>query len=363
MNENSRIRVLVVDDSAFMRTALRRMIESDPHLQVIDVAGDGLEAVEKALRIHPDVITLDVEMPRLGGLATLRRIMSEAPCPVLMVSSLTTEGAEVTLEALDLGAFDYVPKPSSYASLAIIEVRDELNAKIRAAREWWRQRSRAVTAGSAAFPAKVVEPIYRVPHLVSRISQPAMVCIGSSTGGPKALQQVISTLSPHLPVPVLVAQHMPPGFTGSFARRLNSQCEIHVKEAEQGEPLEPCSVYIAPAGSHLTPLGSDGHRCVAHLSRLPAGFQHLPSVDVLMTAAAEVLRDRVMGVILTGMGNDGESGMRAIFENGGYTIGQNEATCVVYGMPRACAEAGILHRALPLVAIAREIMNATSCQG
>lgn len=359
------VRVLVVDDSAFMRTAMRRMIVSDPLLQIIDTASDGIEAIEKAVRIRPDVITLDVEMPRLNGLACLRRIMAEAPCPVIMVSSLTSEGAEVSLEALDLGAFDCVPKPSSYASLKVVDLRDELNGKIHAAHNWWSRKKRFKYANRVrtfssynASPASSDDVSRRSTRWTLR---PAVVCIGSSTGGPRALQQVIAGLPGNLSVPVLIAQHMPQGFTGPFARRLNAQFEITVKEAEDGEPLKSGSVYIAPGGMHLTPaVGEAGY--VARVSKMPSGCQHQPSVDVLMTAAATVFGNRAMGVILTGMGNDGELGMGAIYHAGGYTVGQNSETCVVYGMPRACAEAHVLHRELPLESIAPEIAAMSAIQ-
>jgi len=345
---SSPVRVLVADDSAFMRTALTRMIESDPQLRVSDTAQTGNEALEKIRLNPPDVITLDVEMPGLDGLETLRRIMKDFPRPVIMVSSLTQEGAETTLEALDIGAFDYVPKQLSYVSLDIIKIRDDLIAKIKAAAK--------VERPAVKKPAQAV-PSAPVQNTISVV--PEIVAVGTSTGGPKALQQILPLLPADLGVGVLVVQHMPPGFTNPFARRLNNLCKISVREATQGEPITAGAVYIAPAGQHMTVSRGSPSKLSIRLSDLPDGFPHRPSVDVMMLSVAEVFRGLSMGVIMTGMGADGLQGMRAIANAGGLTVGQDEPSCVVYGMPRSCAEANVLKRVVPLNDIPAVILQAT----
>jgi len=339
------IRVLVADDSAFMRTALSRMIESDADLKVSATACTGQEALEKIPRLDPDVVTLDVEMPGINGLETLRHIMKEFPRPVIMVSSLTQEGAETTLEALSIGAFDYLPKQSSFVSLDIIKIRDELIAKIKAAAGSHRRlrlRSNPPAAAPAAAPA-----VQQIRHNPNR-SPAALVALGTSTGGPKALQEILPMLPADLSVPVVVVQHMPPGFTGPFARRLNNLCKVQVQEARTEETLSAGAVYIAPAGQHMTVYRPSSSRVAVRLSHSPENLLHMPSVDVMMLSVAETFRSLAMGVIMTGMGADGAKGMQAIAREGGMTVGQDEATCTVYGMPRVCAESGILQRVVSL---------------
>jgi two-component system, chemotaxis family, protein-glutamate methylesterase/glutaminase len=348
----SPIRVLVADDSAFMRTAITRMIESDPELSVAGTANNGLEALQKVSSLQPDVVTLDVEMPSLNGLETLRRIMQESPRPVIMVSSLTQEGAETTLEALSIGAFDYVPKQQSFATLDIVKIRDDLVGKIKAAAEAGRRRrlpSRAMAAPSSTAPT----------HRSSLQIPASVVALGTSTGGPKALQEILPLLPEDLPVGVLIVQHMPLGFTGPFARRLDNLCRISVREAAHDETVEPGVVYIAPAGKHMTVVRRPSSAVAIRLSTNPEGLLHMPSVDVMMLSVAEVYRGTCMGVIMTGMGADGLQGMQAIAREGGVTVGQDEASCTVYGMPRSCAEAGFLDRVVPLMRIPEQIMQAT----
>jgi len=349
------IRVLVVDDSAFMRTAISRMIESDPGLRVLSTAQTGAEALEKVVSLGPDLVTLDVEMPGMNGIETLKRIMEQSPRPVIMVSSLTQEGAETTLEALSLGAFDYVPKQQSYVSLDIIKIREDLVSKIKAAVESFRRRpvlkTPKVTPAPPPPSATAQRQAYHVP--------PGIVAIGTSTGGPKALQEILPLLPADLPVGVLIVQHMPKGFTGPFARRLDTLCKISVREASNDDPIQPGVVYVGPAGQHMTVHRHTPSKVVVRLSTTPAGTLHTPSVDVMMTSVAEVFRAQAMGVILTGMGADGLQGMQAIARAGGQTVGQDEASCAVYGMPRSCAEAGILQRVVPLMQVPDQILHAT----
>lgn len=339
------ISVLVVDDSAFMRTALSRMITSDPQLRVVSTATNGREALEKIEALQPDVITLDLEMPVMDGLCVLRELQQRGERPVIVISSLAQEGADATFDALSLGAFDYIPKLQSYASLSIVEIRDELTRKIHAAAQWGR-----------GLNANRVIPVSQSSVRTSGVPVPEMVAIGCSTGGPRALQTILPLLPADLPVPVLVVQHMPVGFTGPFANRLNSLCRLEVREASLREPIEPGAVLIAPAGWHLQ-VDRYSKRPQVVLTHEPAGLYHRPSVDVMMLSVCERYGARCLGVILTGMGNDGVEGMRAIYDCGGVTLGQDESTCTVYGMPRACAEMGVLRQVLPLSAIPQGIAS------
>lgn len=371
---NSPIRVLITDDSAFMRVALTRMIESDPEIEVCGTATNGRDALQKLAALDPDVVTLDVEMPELNGIDTLRQIMARAPRPVIMVSSLTREGAETSLDALDHGAFDCVAKPASYASMDVVRIREELLSKLKAAGISRRRRMPSLGSsggsGSSGSPAttapavKPASPLRAIPALASHpTTAPALVCIGTSTGGPKALQDVIGNLPQDLSVGVVVVQHMPVGFTASLAVRLNSISTISVREAKHGDRVEPGLVLIAPAGQHLTFLRLAGGRLTVQLSHEPAHSLHIPSVDNMMLSAAAVCGPTAMGVIMTGMGADGAQGMKAIHAAGGFNIGQDEATSVVYGMPRACAEMGTLNRVVPLGQIAKEIVTALASRG
>jgi two-component system, chemotaxis family, protein-glutamate methylesterase/glutaminase len=348
----SLVRVLVVDDSAFMRTALSRMIASEPGLEVAATACNGAEALDKITALDPDVVTLDVEMPGLNGLETLSAIMSRFPRPVIMVSAATERDAEATFNALGLGAFDYVPKQMSATSLDILHIREDLIAKIRAGAHLRRSHLHPVVARK---PPQSAPPEYRdvIP------TTPAIVALGASTGGPRALQEILPLLPRDLSVPVLIVQHMPAGFTSSFAQRLNSLCSVAVREAAHHEPVQPGVVYIAPAGVHMTVQRCSDSRTLINLQAQPEKCLHIPSVNVMMKSVAENFRNLALGVILTGMGSDGAEGMNAIRLQGGLTIGQDEESCIVYGMPRACAEMGALTRVVPLSQIPAQILQAT----
>jgi len=347
------IRVLIVDDSAFMRTALTRIVGSDPELWVVGVAAGGIEALQKIVPLDPDVITLDVQMPGLDGLEPLRRIMAQFPRPVVMVSSATSKDAELTFRALAAGAFDYVPKQLSAASLDILDIRDDLVAKIKAAAESRRARKHSILARKP--PRAVNVPMNQAPSSATRI-----VALAASTGGPKALEEVLPALPGDLPVPILLVQHMPAGFTAPFAKRLNDLCAVSVREASHGEILQPGFVYLGPSGSHMTvDRGIDSRGSICLSPAKPDGGLHIPSADVTMQSVAAEFHTQAMGVIMTGMGVDGAQGMKAIHREGGFTVGQDEASCAVYGMPRACAEGGSLDRVVPLSQIPQEIMQAT----
>lgn len=347
------IRVLIVDDSAFMRTALTRMISRHPDLQVVSTARCASDAFEKIAVFDPDVVTLDVAMPGLDGLATLRSIMQQFPRPVIMVSAATEKDAQVTFDALGAGAFDYVPKQMSATSLDITHIRTDLVAKIRAAAHS-QSTHRSATRGRKP-------PGSRAPDTQPSPSAiPAVVAIGVSTGGPKALEQILPRFPRDFPVPILIVQHMPVGFTRPFAQRLDSLCAIAVHEAVQRELIRPGVAYIAPAGLHMcvVPRVSDSKPIIA-LSGHPEDSIHIPSVDVLMKSVADVFKNRALGVIMTGMGSDGAEGMSAIYRHGGFTLGQDEASCAVYGMPRVCAEMGVLTRIVSLSGIPAQILRAT----
>lgn len=350
------IRVLVTDDSAFMRTAMTRMLESDPSVEVVGTARDGLEALEKVATLDPHVITLDIEMPRLDGLGTLSRIMEENPRPVIMVSSLTQQGAEATLEAFDLGAFECVPKPDSYATLDIITIRNQLIAKVKGAAAATYLRRPKVK--KVPTPSRVTQLTSKTVTQLCSVA-PEVVALGTSTGGPRALADILPMLPAELPVGIVVVQHMPPGFTGPFAKRLDSISQVTVREAAHEDRIEPGEVLIAPAGWHMTVYRRTHTKYAVRLAKTPVNTLHMPSVDVLMLSVAEVFGARSMGVILTGMGADGAQGMKAIGEKGGLTVGQDEASCVVYGMPRTCAEMGVLKHVIPLGEVPREILLAT----
>jgi two-component system, chemotaxis family, protein-glutamate methylesterase/glutaminase len=357
------VRILVVDDSAFMRTALFRMIASEPGFEVVGTACNGSEALERIPALDPDVVTLDVEMPGLDGLETLRSIMQRFPRPVIMVSAVTEKDAEATFNALSAGAFDYIPKQLSSASLDILHIQSDLVAKIQAAAQS-RRRAHASPVHSRKPPKSSRFEPSRPESAWSEDgdgSSPtaAIVAIGTSTGGPRALQEILPALPPDLAVPILIVQHMPLGFTSPFAHRLNTLCSVNVREAAHREPIQKGVVYIAPAGMHMSVDRPSDSRAFICLDRHPENSLHIPSANVLMKSVAHAYGSAAMGVIMTGMGSDGAEGMKDIHRRGGVTIGQDEPTCTVYGMPRACAEMGVLTHVTPLSQIPFQILRAT----
>jgi two-component system chemotaxis response regulator CheB len=331
------LRVLVVDDSAFMRQIITNMINSDSQLTVVGTAFDGLNALQKISKLHPDVITLDVNMPRMDGLTTLKQIMKECPLPVIMVSAATQKGAETTFQALNLGAIDYIPKPSGQISLDIKKVRNELVKKIKTASQ-----------------AKIItrKRISRSRIQTKQNLKEKVITIGASTGGPPALEEILTQLPKNIP-PTLIVQHMPIGFTNSFAQRLDGLCNFSVKEAEEGDKVKQGQALIAPGGYHMT-VTRKGR---IQLDCGPTEHSVRPAVDPMMRTIAEVYGSETIGVVLTGMGRDGASGLRAIKESGGRTIAQNEATCAVFGMPKAAIEEGCVDKILPLSKIPEQIME------
>lgn len=338
-------RVLVVDDSAFVRQAITRMLGSAPDIEVVGVAVDGNDGLEKARALAPDVVTLDVQMPRMGGLECLTRLMQENPVPVLLLSSHTREGADVTLRGLELGALDFVDKSSVRGQMNLLELAEELKAKVRA------------LAGARPTRPQGARPSAVVPRLSPPAVRAEVVAIGTSTGGPPALQAIIPRLPEGLESPILVVQHMPLGFTRSLAERLDARSALRVREAEDGDLVAAGQVLIAPAGRHMT-IRQRGSAVKVVLDEEPSGSLHRPSADVLMTSVAKVYGQGSFGVLLTGMGSDGVEGLRAIRAAGGRTLAESEETCVIFGMPKAAVEAGVVERSVPLDRVADEILAA-----
>ncbi len=336
------VRVLVVDDSALMRKLIPQMIEREGSIQVVGTAMDGEFALEKIPDLKPDVITLDLDMPRMDGMETLRKIMRKHPLPTIVVSAHSTEGASATFKALSLGALDFVTKPKD-PTTHMDEIAGELVAKIRAA-----AKSQLVQLPEPQAKKK--------PKPVAKHGVPPtkVVAIGVSTGGPQALQYVLSQLPADFPGTILVVQHMPEGFTGMFAKRLDETCAIEVKEAKSGDLLFPGRVLICPGNKHMKVK----HMPLSDVVVLTEGEKvngHRPSVDVLMNSVAHEFGDRAIGVLMTGMGEDGAEGMGAIKNCGGLTIAQAEESCVVYGMPRAAIERGHAVRVITLEALANTL--------
>jgi two-component system, chemotaxis family, protein-glutamate methylesterase/glutaminase len=343
------IRVVIVDDSALIRQLLTEIINDTPDLVVVGAAPDPLVAREMIRSLNPDVITLDVEMPKMDGLSFLEKLMRLRPTPVVMVSSLTDAGAEVTLRALELGAVDFVSKPKFDIERGVREYAQEITDKLRGAARA-KVRKYVPLATSAAQNTDAVLPLKRVPH----VSTEKIILIGASTGGTEAIREVLGGMPPDCPG-ILITQHMPEAFTKSFANRLNQICRISVKEAQSGERVLPGHAYIAPGHSHLL-LRRSGANYTTELSDGPPVNRHRPSVDVLFRSATNCAGRNAIAVILTGMGKDGAAAMLEIKQAGAYTIAQDEASCVVFGMPREAIACGATEEVLPLKQIAPRLV-------
>lgn len=338
------IRVAVVDDSTFVRRAVERMLSDTVGLQVIATGSNGHEAVEIARTLRPDVIVMDVNMPEMNGLDALEIIMREAPTPVLLLSSVTREGADVTLRALELGAVDFIDKSITGSAINIHDLQALLRDKIRAV---------AGALPPAAAATRAAPPRLRPARTgVGDGHGFAVVSIGASTGGPRALAEILPALPATLPAAVVVAQHMPAGFTTTMAERLDQQCALRVAEARDGDWLEPGAALIAPGGQH-TSVEREGGIWVARVREAPDDAVYRPSVDLLLHSVAEAAGRQAVGVVLTGMGSDGAAGLRALREAGGRTLVESEESAVIYGMPGAALPAA--ERALPLPRIASAI--------
>jgi two-component system chemotaxis response regulator CheB len=352
-----KIKVLCVDDSALVRSLMTEIINSQPDMMVCATAPDPLVARELIKQHNPDVLTLDVEMPRMDGLDFLEKLMRLRPMPVVMVSSLTERGSEITLRALELGAVDFVTKPRVGIRDGMLEYSEKLADKIRAAsRARVRQTPNAAHAPAASAAHK---PSANLNNPL--VSTEKLIIVGASTGGTEAIRELLVPLPPDAPG-VMIAQHMPPGFTKSFAQRLDGLCRISVKEAEHGERVLPGHAYIAPGHAHLL-LVRSGANYVAHLSDEPPVNRHRPSVDVLFRSAAQHAGKNALGVILTGMGRDGAQGMLEMQQAGAYTFAQDEASCVVFGMPREAIATGGVSEVAPLSEMSRRVMARLNSMG
>lgn len=398
MNQpNSPITVLIVDDSPFMRLTLQKILGQDPEIKVVDTARDGKEGIEKLQALRPQVVTMDVEMPVIDGLQALGEIMRWQPTPIIILSALTTEGAQSSVKALEAGAFDVVAKPSGGPGADIQVLARDLIDKIKAAahvdpnrlgkrgsqsrsatssgNRSWATGAPNESASRGGSSALGVSPqgLASSAHASSALGSPKgrsldrgealpkypieIVAIGTSTGGPSALQAVLTQLPASFPVPVIVAQHMPPGFTAPLAQRLNGMSPLNIREGVNGEALKAGTVYFAPAGKQMQ-VQRRGSQLLVHISdESPITTLYRPSVDVMFMSLAKEVGKGTLGVVMTGMGNDGLKGMKEIKEREGFAIAEAEETCVVYGMPRSIVDAGLADRIVPLGEIARNIIE------
>lgn len=355
MTSVRKTRALIVDDSAFMRKIIGDILEADPQIEVVGKARDGDEAIRKIKELSPDLVTLDVEMPGKNGLEVLREIMEQNPLPVIMVSNLTKRGADVTMQALDAGAVDFVTKPSGSISLDMEKIGDALRRKVRAA-------SRASVSNASMKWEKFIStphsPAPVDPSKRFRNSQKPfdMLVVAASTGGPMALQEIVPALSEDFPLPVLIVQHMPPGFTSSLARRLNERSKIKVVEACDDMPIRKGVAILAPGGYHLVVERKQAD-LVCRLTETAPVRSVRPAADVLFQSVAEVVGGNVLVLVLTGMGKDGTDGARALKKKGAYVIAESKETCVIPGMPGAIVEAGLSDEVIPLYAIASNLVR------
>jgi two-component system chemotaxis response regulator CheB len=343
------LRVLVIDDSAYVRKVVREILSRSPFVEVVGVARDGREALDLVEQLDPDVVTCDLNMPELDGVGFVREQMKRRPVPIIIMS-VANETAEAALTALDAGAIDFVQKPTALASEKIFDVSTELLDKVKAAGNIALNRISAVPAPPSA---PVSAPLMTITgsHSVD------LVVLGISTGGPQALKRLIPQLPANFPVPVLMVMHMPIGYTEMYAAKLNEISQLEVKEAGEGDEVRPGRVFLAPAGRHLTVKRNARGKIVTHLDAKPFSTLHRPAVDVLFQSAAEVYGNRVLGVVMTGMGSDGKEGSAWIKAQGGLIFTEAESSCVVYGMPCMVVEAGLSDKSVALEDMSRAIME------
>jgi len=338
------VRVLVVDDSAYVRKVVSQMLGRSPFIEVVGAARDGEEALGLVQELRPDVVTCDLNMPVMDGVSFVRAQMARRPIPIIIIS-IAAESGEQVLAALDAGAIDFVQKPTALATERLMDMADELIDKVKAAA---RSPRRSIAARAPQPPQPAVRRAARGPIDV--------VVIGISTGGPQGLKVLVPQLPADCPVPVAMVMHMPLGYTEMYAQKLNELSPLRVIEAGEGQVVEAGTVFLAPAGRHLT-FRKDGGRVITHLDVRPLDTLHRPAVDVLFHSAAEVYGARVLGVVMTGMGNDGQEGSAWIKARGGCILTEAEESCVVYGMPRSVVEAGLSDASVPLERLAEAIME------
>jgi two-component system, chemotaxis family, protein-glutamate methylesterase/glutaminase len=380
---SSKIKLLVVDDSAFMRSAMKIMVQDDNEINLVAFAKNGLEAIEKVKAYKPDIITLDIEMPEMDGLTALGIIMKECPTPVIMLSSLTTQGAEATLKAFELGALDFISKEMSFVSVNIIKIKSELIKKIKTfakdkvniSKQLVRNRTKILDLPINFNSDSLLKKNEMTKQLTDNIrmidlrkdklkavlenislntdkmkvsyNKYKFLLIGSSTGGPIALQHLLSRLPASFPIPILIVQHMPESFTKSLANRLNQICALTVKEAAAGDKIIAGTVYIAPGGIHMH-VKKDDSDYIVHTTQNPYGLLNKPSVDVLFKSVANITRGNIISVVLTGMGKDGLEGVRTLKEKNVFSIAESKSSSVVYGMPRAIVENNLADQVLDI---------------
>ena len=346
----AKTRVVVVDDSALVRGLLTEIINQQPDMECVGAAADPFVAREMIRELNPDVITLDVEMPRMDGIDFLGKLMRLRPMPVVMVSTLTERGADVTMRALELGAVDFVAKPKIGVADGLKLLAHDITDKVRIAAKAHLRRAAAPAGSAGAVP----RPSTPAPS-IGRLSTEKIIFIGASTGGTEATKEVLMNLPPDCPA-VVITQHMPPGFTKSYAARLDGLCKVRVAEARDGERILPGHAYIAPGGLHLS-VERSGANYIARVRDGEPVNRHKPSVEVLFKSAARVVGPNALGLMLTGMGADGASAMREMRDAGSYNFVQDEASCVVFGMPREAIAAGAAHEVLPLTHIASKLIE------
>lgn len=335
---NEKFRILIVDDSAFMRKSLSIMLNSDEDIEIVGTARDGMEGVALAKSLRPDLITMDIEMPRMDGLSALKIIMKEAPTSVVMVSSLTTEGAESTLKALELGAVDFIPKEMSFVSVNISEIKADLIKKVKTICRQTQLHKRLKKI--SGMTGKNIKPSISKSFSGLPRDNYKAIAIGISTGGPLSLQKVIPQFSKDIRIPIFIVQHMPPKFTKSLADRLNNMSEINVKEAQDNEEVKGGTVYIAPGGYHLNLKKMGIGKVAININPKPDNTLHRPSVDIMLDSVVSVYGKQTLAVIMTGMGHDGSESIQRLKKMGGYCLAQDEDSCVVYGMPKSVVDAG-----------------------
>lgn len=341
----------MIDDSAFMRKALSLMLEGDPNIEIAGIAKDGEEGYNLVKKLQPDLVTLDIEMPVMDGLTALKLIMKNCPTSVLMVSSLTTEGADSTLKALEYGAVDFIPKELSFVNVNIVKIKEDLIRKVKdiVYHSWNTKRIEKTSSSSLTSSVR-----NKITGALPNIGYKA-IALGISTGGPISLQKVLPNLNEKTNIPIFIVQHMPPKFTKSMADRLNSLSKLHVKEAEHNEVVKKGVIYIAPGGFHMTLKNGNAGNIQINISENPDSTLHRPSVDVMLLSILEFYGKKALGVIMTGMGKDGLEGISKLKKLGGYCMAQEENSCVVYGMPKSIVDAGLADAVVPLENIAEKI--------
>lgn len=341
----SLIRTVIVDDSAFVRKAVREMLSRSPHIEVVGMARNGEDALEMVEELKPDVVTCDLNMPELDGVAFVRKQMARRPVPILLLTA-SPQDAELVLEALQAGAVDFVQKPTALATEELLGVREELVQKVKDA---------AAAPPQALLPPAPLNHIEAPPGKPTSANKVDIVVLGVSTGGPQALRYLIPQFRADFPAALVMVLHIPVGYTALFAEKLSELSKLPVKEAYEGCFVEPRQALLAPAGLHLSFNRKPSGQVVVQLSSQPSDKPHRPSVDVLFQSAAEIYRSRVLGVVMTGMGDDGKQGAAWIKAQGGTILTESEKSCVIYGMPRSVVEAGLSDAAVPLESMAREI--------